>query len=153
MRRELTAKGTRMAGPAQHTAEDATPGELRRASARLLLMLAVLGLLVVPLVRELPLGQSSRAGLLAWLLVAFALYWLYAGMGYRPLLLLQLLFFSAAAALLSLKLLLVVVDVHYLTVLRHAARGLIVAGATCAGANLGGMLLTLLRQRSRRDTS
>lgn len=142
-----------MAGPAQHTAEDATPGELKRASARLLLMLAVLGLLVVPLVRELPLGQSSRAGLLAWLLVAFALYWLYAGMGYRPLLLLQLLFFSSAAALLSLKLLLVVVDVHYLAVLRHAARGLIVAGATCAGANLGGMLLTLLRQRSRQDST
>jgi hypothetical protein len=28
-----------------------------------------------------------------------------------------------------------------------------VAGATCAGANLGGMLLTLLRQRSRRDSA
>jgi hypothetical protein len=32
------------------------------------------------------------------LLVVLALYWLYAGMGYRPLLLLQLLLFSAAAA-------------------------------------------------------
>src|SRR5829696_2007133 len=94
--------------PSLHTAEDASPRELWKASWRLLLMLATLGLLVVPLIRELPLGQSTRTGLLAWLLVGLALYWLYAGMGYRPLLLLQLLIFSTAATLLSAKLLLVI---------------------------------------------
>jgi hypothetical protein len=114
-------------------------------------MLAILGLLVVPLIRELPLGQSTRTGLLAWLLVGLALYWLYAGMGYRPLLLLQLLLFSAAAALLSTKLLLVAVDVHRLTGLRYIARGLILVGAGCAMANLIAMLLLLWR-RSRPDT-
>src|SRR5215213_4589220 len=49
-------------------------------------MLVALALLVVPLLRELPLGHGTRTGLLAWMLVALALYWLYAGMGYRPLL-------------------------------------------------------------------
>jgi hypothetical protein len=111
-------------------------------------MLAVLCLLVVPLVRELPLGQSTRTGIVAWLLVGLALYWLYAGMGYRPLLLLQLLLFSAAAALLSAKVLLVALDVKELTVLRYFARGMILVGAGLAGANLGAMLLTLWR-RSR----
>jgi hypothetical protein len=114
-------------------------------------MLAILALLVVPLIRELPLGQSTRTGLLAWLLVGLALYWLYAGMGYRPLLLLQLMLFSAAAALLSAKLLLVAADVHRLTVLRYAARGLILVGAGCAMANLIAMLLLLWR-RSRPGT-
>jgi hypothetical protein len=134
--------------PSLHTAEDASPRELWKASWRLLLMLTILGLLVVPLIHELPLGQSTRTGLLAWLLVGLALYWLYAGMGYRPLLLLQLLLFSAAAALLSTKLLLVAVDVHRLTVLRYLARGLILVGAGCAVANLVAMLLLLWR-RSR----
>jgi hypothetical protein len=115
-------------------------------------MLAILGLLVVPLIHELPLGQSTRTGLLAWVLVGLALYWLYAGMGYRPLLLLQLLLFSSAAALLSTKLLLVAVDVHRLTGLRYLARGLILVGAGCAMANLIAMLLLLWR-RSRPDTS
>lgn len=115
-------------------------------------MLAVLGLLVVPLIRELPLGQSTRTGLLAWLLVGLALYWLYAGMGYRPLLLLQLLLFSGAAALLSTKLLLVAVDVHRLAVLRYLARALILIGAGCAMANLIAMLLLLWR-RSRPDSA
>lgn len=141
-----------MHGPAQHTAEDATTGELRRASIRLLIMLAVLALLAVPLIREIPLGQSSRSGILAWLLVALALYWLYAGMGFRPLLLLQLLFFSIAATLLSAKVLLVVVDVRRLAILRDGALVLIVLGAVCAFANLGSMLLALSR-RSRADTS
>ncbi|HEU5305518.1 MAG TPA: hypothetical protein VFU40_12790 [Gemmatimonadales bacterium] len=136
--------------PARHTAEDASPRELWRASWKLLLMLAILGLLVVPLIRELPLGQSTRTGLLAWLLVGLAFYWLYAGMGYRPLLLLQLLLFSTAAALLSAKLLLVAIDVRSLAVLRYLARGLILVGAGCAIANLGAMLLTLWR-RSRKD--
>jgi hypothetical protein len=109
-------------------------------------MLAALGLLVLPLLRELPLGQSTRTGILAWLLVGLALYWLFAGMGYRPLLLLQLLLFSGAAALLSAKLLLVAVDVHRLTVLRYVARGLILVGAGCAMANLIAMLLLLWRK-------
>jgi hypothetical protein len=137
--------------PSLRTAEDASPRELWRASWKLLLMLAILGLLVVPLIRELPLGQSTRTGLLAWVLVGVALYWLYAGMGYRPLLLLQLMLFSAAAALLSTKLLLVAVDVHRLAVLRYAARGLILVGAGCAMANLIAMLLLLWR-RSRPGT-
>jgi hypothetical protein len=137
--------------PAFRTAEDASPRELWKASWRLLLMLAILALIVVPLIHELPLGQSSRIGLLAWVLVVLALYWLYAGMGYRPLLLLQLVLFSGAAALLSTKLLLVAVDVHSLTGLRYIARGLILVGAGCAVANLGAMLLSLWR-RSRPDS-
>ena len=131
-------------GPAEHTAEDATPGELRRSVLILLLMLAALALLVTPLLRDLPLlGRSTRTAMLAWLLVGLALYWMYAGMGYRPLLLVQLLLFSAAAALLSVKLLLVAVTIHNLTVLRWLARYLIMAGAVCAGANLTGMLVAL----------
>jgi hypothetical protein len=115
-------------------------------------MLAALGLLVVPLIRELPLGSSTRTALLAWLLVGLALYWLYAGMGYRPLLLLQLLLFSTAAALLSTKVLLGAIDVGRLTVLRHLARGLILIGAGCSIANLGAMLILLWR-RSRSDAA
>jgi hypothetical protein len=134
--------------PALRTAEDASPRELWKASWKLLLMLAIMGLIVLPLIHELPLGQSSRTGILAWLLVGLALYWLYAGMGYRPLLLLQLILFSGAAALLSTKLLLVAVDVHRLAVLRYVARGLILVGAACSIANLGAMLLSLWR-RSR----
>jgi len=136
--------------PALHTAEDASPRELWRASWKLLLMLAALGLLVVPLIRDLPLGQSTRTGLVAWLLVGLAMYWLYAGMGYRPLLLLQLMLFSSAAALLSTKLILVAIDINKLAVLRYAARGLILVGAGCAFANLGAMLIMLWR-RSRSD--
>jgi hypothetical protein len=139
-------------GPAEHTAEDATPGELWRASLRLLLMLAALALLVVPVIRDLPLGQTTRTGMLAWLLVALSLYWLYGGMGFRPLLLLQLLVFSGAAALLSLKGLLVVVDVHRLSVLQRVARALILVGAAFAGLNLTAMLVALLRRWSRRST-
>jgi hypothetical protein len=135
-------------GPAEHTAEDATPGELRRSVLILLLMLAALGLLVVPLLADLPLlGKSTRTAIFAWLLVGLALYWMYAGMGYRPLLLVQLLLFSTAAALLSVKLLLVAVTIDSLTVLRWMARYLIIAGAVCAGANLTGMLLALTLQR------
>ena len=136
--------------PAPHTAEEATPSELRGASLRLMLMLGVLALLVVPLVRDLPVGKASRIGLLAWLLVILALYWLYAGLGYRPLLLLQLFLFSAAAALLTFKVFLVIVDVRELTFLRQLARMLIMAGALCAGANLMGMLVNIWR-RPRED--
>jgi hypothetical protein len=131
-------------GPAEHTAEDATPGELRRSVLILLLMLAALALLVAPLIKDLPmLGRSTRTAIFAWLLVGLALYWMYAGMGYRPLLLVQLLLFSAAAALLSVKLLLVAVTIESLTVLRWMARYLIMAGAVCAGANLTAMLVAL----------
>jgi hypothetical protein len=136
--------------PTLPTAEDASPRELWRSSWKLLLMLAALALLVVPLLRELPLGQSTRIGLLAWMLVALALYWLYAGMGYRPLLLLQLLLFSGAAALLSAKLLLVAIDVPRWSALRYVARGMILVGAGLAGANLGAMLIMLWR-RTRHD--
>jgi hypothetical protein len=137
-------------GPANHTAEDATVGELWRASLHLLVMLVVLALLIVPVLRDLPLGQSTRTGLLAWLLVALSLYWLYRGMGYQPLLLLQLLIFSGAAALLSLKVLLVAADVHSLSVLRRVARALIMIGAGLAGVNLTAMLITLIRRWTRR---
>jgi hypothetical protein len=131
-------------GPAEHTAEDATPGELRRSVLILLLMLAALALLVAPLIKDLPLlGRSTRTAIFAWLLVGLALYWMYAGMGYRPLLLVQLLLFSTAAALLSVKLLLVAVTIDSLTVLRWIARYLIMAGAVCAGANLTAMLVAL----------
>jgi hypothetical protein len=131
-------------GPAEHTAEDATPGELRRSVLILLLMLAALALLVAPLLKDLPmLGRSTRTAIFAWLLVGLALYWMYAGMGYRPLLLVQLLLFSAAAALLSVKLLLVAVTIDSMAVLRWMARYLIMAGAVCAGANLTAMLVAL----------
>jgi hypothetical protein len=135
-----------MAGTVAHTAEEATVRELRRAALRLLFMLAALALVVVPLLGELPLGMSSQTGLLAWLLVVLGFYWLYAGLGYRPLLLAQLLCFSAAATLLSAKVLLVIVDVHSLTILRYVATGLILMGAACAVANLGGMLVSLYRR-------
>ncbi|HEU5169017.1 MAG TPA: hypothetical protein VFU46_00695 [Gemmatimonadales bacterium] len=137
-----------MRGPAGHTAEEASPQELRWGSLRLFLMLLALALLVVPLVRELPFGATTRTGLLAWLLVALALYWLYAGLGYRPLLLLQLVVFSAAAVLLTTKVALVLVGIHRLSILRRTARGLIVVGAGLAALNLAGMLLALWRRRA-----
>jgi hypothetical protein len=140
-------------GPAEHTAEDATPGELRRSVVILLLMLAALGLLVAPLLSDLPLlGRSTRTAIFAWELVGLALYWMYAGMGYRPLLLVQLLLFSTAAALLSVKLLLVAVTIDSLTVLRWMARYLIMAGAVCAGANLTGMLVALTWRQAKPGT-
>jgi hypothetical protein len=130
-----------------HTAEEATASELRRASARLLFMLLALALLVVPIIRDLPLGHSTRIGMLAWLLVGLALYWLFQGMGYRPLLLLQLVLFSVAATMLSAKVLLAIVDVNQVNFLRYAARWLIMLGALCAGVNLLGMLVVLGQRR------
>lgn len=137
----------RTPAPASHTADDATRTELWRATVRLLLMCLVLTLLVVPLVRQLPLGQTSRTGLFAWLLVVLALYWLYAGLGYQALLLLQLVAFSGAAVLLTTKVALVLVGINRLTILRHTARWLIIAGAVLALINLGWMLLALTRRR------
>jgi hypothetical protein len=136
-----------MRAPAPHTADDATRSELWRASLRLLLMCLALALLVVPLVRQLPLGQTSRTGLFAWLLVVLAVYWLYAGLGYQALLLLQLVVFSGAAVLLTTKVALVIVGIDRLTILRIAARWLIIAGAGLAVINLGSMLLALTRRR------
>ncbi len=137
-----------MRGPAPHTADDANRSELWRASFRLLLICLPLALLVVPLLRELPLGPTARTSLLAWLLVAVAVYWLYAGLGYQALLLLQLVTFSAASVLLTTKVALVLVGIDRLSVLRHTARWLILAGAAMAVLNLGSMLVALIRRRS-----
>ena len=121
---------------------------LWRASLRLVLWLGALYMLAVPLIRELPLGQTTRTGLLAWLLVAVAFYWLYAGMGVRPLLLLQLFLFSAAAALLAAKLVLVGIGVLRLSLLRRVARVLIMLGAASAVVNLLLMLVAVLKKPS-----
>jgi hypothetical protein len=136
-----------MRDPAPHTADDANRRELWRASIRLFLMCVALALLVVPLVRQLPVGATTRTGILAWLLVVLAVYWLYAGLGYQALLLLQLVVFSAAAVLLTTKVALVLVGIDRLTILRHTARWLILAGAAMAALNLGSMLLALIARR------
>ncbi|MEO8634221.1 MAG: hypothetical protein ABI587_02985 [Gemmatimonadales bacterium] len=135
-----------MPGPAEHTAEQATPSELRAASVRLALWLVAL-VVIGPLIRALPLGQTTRTAILAWLLAAAALYWLYGGLGYRPLLLLQVILFSSAITLLSIKVLLVGLSVKEFDFLREAGRGLLIAGGACAGANLGMMLVASLRRR------
>lgn len=133
-------------GGTRHTVEDATPVELRQGLLRLVINLIGLAFVVVPLIRWLPLGQTTRTALLAWLLVALAVYWLYAGLGVQALLLVQLVLFSAAAALLTAKIMLVVVDIHRLSILRRSAKVLILSGAMCAGLNLAGMALALLRR-------
>src|SRR5687767_4950950 len=117
------------------------PAERLRASLWLCVMLLLLAFVVVPLLRDLPLGPTTRTGLLAWLLVLLALYWLYAGMGFQPLLLLQLVIFSAAAVLLSTKVVLVLVGVERLSILRRTARALIMIGAVFAGLNLLALLV------------
>lgn len=136
-----------MTTPAPPTAEEADPKELKQAILRLLFWLLVLGIVVTPLIIDLPLGQTARTGLLAWLLVALAFYWLSAGLGYRPLLLIQMLLFSAAAFLLTTKAGLVLIGIHRLSVLRRTARALIIAGAICAVINLVAMLVALMKQR------
>lgn len=133
--------------PTPHTAEEADRRELWLASLRLLFWLLVLAGAVVPLLLELPVGQTTRTGLFAWLLVAMAFYWLYAGLGYRPLLLIQMLLFSLAAFLLTTKAGLVLIGINRLSVLRRTAMGLIIAGALCAVFNLGAMLVALVRRR------
>jgi len=135
-----------MKDEAPPTAEEASNRELLWASVRLLLFLVALAFVVVPIVRDLPLGQTTRTGLLAWLLVAMALYWLFAGLGYRPILLVQLLIFSIAAMALSAKVLIVAIGIDRLSILRRSARVLIMLGAACAGLNLGLMLFTLFRR-------
>lgn len=136
-----------MTYPIPPTAEEADPHELWRASLRLLFWLLVLAGAVVPLILELPVGQTTRTGLLAWLLVALAFYWLYAGLGYRPLLLIQMLLFSSAAFLLTTKAGLVLVGINRLSVLRRTARALIIFGALCAVINLVAMLVALIKRR------
>ena len=135
---------------AHPTAEDASPRELWRGSIRLLISLVVLAVLVVPFLRGLPLGQTTRTALLAWLLVAAALYWLYDGAGIRALLLLQLVIFSTAAALLSVKLGLVGVGIDRLCDLRRTARALVLVGAACAGLNQLLMMRALWSRAARR---
>jgi hypothetical protein len=135
--------------PTPHTAEEADPAELWRASLRLLFSLLILAGAVVPLILELPVGQTTRTGLLAWLLVAMAFYWLWLGLGYRPLLLIQSLLFSSAAFLLTTKAGLVLIGINRLSVLRRTARGLIIVGALCAVINLVAMLMALVKRRGR----
>jgi len=115
------------------TAETSSRDRLLRASAGLLALLVLTGLAVVGLY-SLPLGRSLKPVFLGWLLVLLASYWLYAGLGYRPLLLLQLFAFSAAASIGSVHLVL------GLPLLRIAALGLAVLGGVLALINLVGML-------------
>jgi hypothetical protein len=116
-------------------------------------MFLALAVLALAVLQGIPLGVTTRVGLLAWLLVALALYWLYAGMGYQPLLLLQLVLFSAAAALLTTKAMLVLVSINRLSVLRRTAQGLVAAGAVIGLINLGAMLVSLLRRRLPRPSA
>ncbi len=136
-----------MTSPTPHTAEEADAKELKQSILRLLFWLLVLGIIVAPLILDLPVGQTTRTGLLAWLLVALALYWLSAGLGYRPLLLIQMLLFSAAAFLLTTKAGLVLIGIHRLSVLRRTARVLIIVGAVLAVINLVAMLAALVKKK------
>lgn len=136
-----------MMSPTPHTAEEADAKELKQSILRLLFWLLVLGIIVAPLILDLPVGQTTRTGLLAWLLVALALYWLSAGLGYRPLLLIQMLLFSAAAFLLTTKAGLVLIGIHRLSVLRRTARVLIIVGAVLAVINLVAMLAALVKKK------
>lgn len=129
-----------------HTAQEATPRQLLWDSLWLALMFALLALLVVPVIRELPLGQTTRTGILAWLLVVLSFFWLYRGMGFQPLLMVQLLVFSVAAVLLTTKAGLVLIGVDRLSILRRTARLLIQAGAALAVFNLVMMLVQLIRR-------
>lgn len=131
-----------MAEP-RETAEVATPAQLRMRSIQLGLMFVALALIIVPFLRELPLGQTARTGLLAWLLVALSLYWLYSGLGYRPLLFIQIAFFSAAAMLLATKVGLVILGVNALSILRRTGKLLIILGAITSVVNLGSMIYAL----------
>lgn len=132
-----------------HTAQEATPRQLVWDIVGLVLMFALLALLLVPVIRELPLGQTTRTGILAWLLVLLSFFWLYRGMGFQPLLMVQLLVFSVAAVLLTTKAGLVLVGVDRLSILRRTARILIQVGAAIAILNLVMMLVQLIRRTRR----
>lgn len=113
----------------------------------MLVFLVLLAWLVVPLLRTLAfLGPTTKTGILAWVLVIAAMYWMYEGLGFRPLLLLQLLLFSAAAALLTTKVALVLVGIHRLSILRRVASGLILIGAGLAALNFLLMLWAVFKQ-------
>lgn len=135
-----------MQRPTPRTAENSTPTELWSATIRLVVWFVILGLLVVPMLRELPLGQTGRTAILACLLVGVSLYWLLAGFGYRPLLILQLITFSIAAVLLATKVGLVIIGVERLSILRRVGKGMILLGAASAGLNLIGMIAALLQK-------
>ena len=118
-----------------------------RATFELLIMLVLLAWLVVPLLRTLEFfGPTTKTGILAWVLVVCAMYWMYEGLGFRALLLLQLLLFSAAAALLTTKVALVLVGIHRLSILRRVASGLILIGAGLAAVNFLMMLWAVFRK-------
>ncbi|HEY7682193.1 MAG TPA: hypothetical protein VH879_06085 [Gemmatimonadales bacterium] len=122
---------------------------LWRAGIRLLLWLVALLLLVVSLIQDLPLGMSTRAGLLTILLIGLALYWLFIDLGYRPLLLFQLVLFSTALALIGAKVFLVAIGIHRLSILRRTAFWLVFLGAICGGANVLITFLNLFRPSAR----
>lgn len=136
-----------MPDPAPHTAEEQTPREIRYATLRLACWMLAL-LVVGPAVRALPLGQTTRTGILAWLLLALALYWLWAGLGFRPWLLIQVVIFSSAVTLLMLKVALVSVGIREFDGLRMVGKGLIIAGGLAAGANFGSLLIASILRRS-----
>lgn len=124
-----------------------TPRDHWLASLWLLLMLLLLALVALPLLRDLPFGATTRTLLFAWLLVAMATYWMYAGLGFQPLLLLQLGLFCLAALLLSAKVALVVMGVERFSILRRAAQWLILGGAALAAVNLAAMILVPVWRR------
>jgi hypothetical protein len=138
----------RNSGPSSD--EEAARSELTR-SVWLLIMIVVVALLVTLLLGTLPLKPGPRTGIPAWLLVLIALYCLYAGMGYWPLLMLQLVAFSCAAVLLTGRAALAILGVHGLAFLRHRAGLLILIGAGCAVVNLGFMVVSLVQQRRERE--
>ena len=125
-----------------------TASRIWHTGLRLLLWLVALVLLVIPIIRAMPLGDTTTVGIFAWLLVGVALYWLFTDLGYRPLLLMQLFLFSAAVACLSAKVFLVSIGVLRLSILRRTAVWLILFGAICATLNVLLMLLNLFRPSS-----
>jgi hypothetical protein len=141
-----------VSSPGNESPTGSIRARVRRHALQLVAWVIVIAMLVVPLLKDLPLGDTTRAGILAWLLVGIAIYWLFTDLGYRPLLLFQLFFFSAAVACLSAKVLLVSIGVHRLSILRRTAIWLILFGALCAGANLAIMLMDSIRPRQP-DTS
>jgi hypothetical protein len=135
-----------MQRPTPRTAENSTPSELWAASIRLAIWFTLLVLLVVPMLRDSPLGPTGARAVLGSLLVVLSLYWLLAGYGYRPLLIIQVAAFSVAVVLLATKVGLVLLGVERLSILRRLGQGLILLGAGCGGINLVAMLIALVRR-------
>jgi hypothetical protein len=130
--------------------EAAVRSELKR-SILLLVMIVVVAVVVTLLLSALPLKPSPRTGIPTWLLVVLALYSLYAGIGYWPLLVFQLAAFSCAATLLTGRTALIILSVQSLAFLRDSAGLLILVGAGCAVVNLGLMIGLLVQQRRERE--